>query len=621
MVQQDIAALEQVTVQSRLQGLDSTYAVIRRAALEGPEKTAIYFLREGNAQEAPVMISYAKLFSRVTQTANLFHDLGLGTRDVVSYILPNLPQTHYILWGGEAAGIANPINPLLDVDHIAGIMNAAQSMILVTMGPNAQSDLWSKVKNIKDRVPSLKYIIQVMSQNDQNAQEANILQYEDIIDQFNGETLDSGRIFDKDDICSLFHTGGTTGTPKMARHSHHNEISNSMMVGLAMGVSSDDVGFCGLPLFHVNAAIITGLACFLERAEIILATPAGFRTPGSLSNFWQIVEKYRVTFFSAVPTIYSGLLQVPVGDADLSSLRVAICGAAPMPSELIRKFEKATGLILIEGYGMTEGTCVSSCNPLHGERRAGSVGFRLPYQQLKTMILDGDGHYVRDCKIDEIGSVAIKGPNVFSGYLDPSDNVGIWAQEGWFNSGDMGRLDEQGYLWLTGRTKELIIRSGHNIDPAVIENALNKHDVVMAAAAVGRPDIYAGELPVAYVVLKPDTTCDAAELMDFAAENISERGAVPKEIYLVDALPLTAVGKIFKPALKQDIIKRVIQDALGDLGLLFTISVEPDKSYGTVAFIEVDSSAGEEKIDSMKHILDQYIFHTKISKKDLKKQG
>ncbi len=623
MGQQDIAILEQVTAQSRLQGLDSTYAVIRRAASEGPERTALNFLRAGNAQEAPVTISYANLFSRVTQTANLFHDLGLGARDVVSYILPNLPETHYVLWGGEAAGIANPINPLLDVDHIVGIMNAAQSMILVTMGPNTHSEIWSKVKHIKDRVPSLKYIIQVMSQNDhpEYAQDMDILQYEAVIDRYDGGRLDSGRIFDKDDICSLFHTGGTTGTPKMARHSHNNEITNSMMVGLAMEVSSDDVGLCGLPLFHVNAAIITGLVCFLKGAEIILATPAGFRTPGLLPDFWQIVEKYRVTFFSGVPTIYSGLLQVPVRGADLSSLRVAICGAAPMPSELIRKFEKATGLILIEGYGMTEGTCVSSCNPLHGERRVGSVGLRLPYQQLKTVILDGDGHYVRDCKIDEIGSVLLKGPNVFSGYLEPSDNDGIWLQDGWFNSGDMGRLDEQGYLWLTGRTKELIIRGGHNIDPAIIENALNKHDDVMAAAAVGRPDIYAGEVPVAYVVLKPDAKCAAPELMDFAAENIAERSAVPKEIYLLDALPLTAVGKIFKPALKQDIIKRVIQDALGDSGVLFTISVEPDKSYGTVALIDVDSAAGEEKIDRMKHILDQYIFHAKISKKDLKKQG
>ncbi len=580
-------------------------------------------MRSGNAQEDPVTISYANLFSRVTQTANLFHDLGLGVSDVVSYILPNLPETHYVLWGGEAAGIVNPINPLLDVDHIVGIMNAAQSMILVTMGPNTHSEIWSKVKHIKDRVPSLKYIIQVMSQNDhpEYAQDMDILQYEAVIDRYDGGHLDSGRIFDKDDICSLFHTGGTTGTPKMARHSHNNEITNSMMVGLAMGVSSDDVGLCGLPLFHVNAAIITGLACFLKGAEIIVAAPAGFRTPGLLSDFWKIVEKYRITFFSGVPTIYSGLLQVPVGGADLSSLRVAICGAAPMPSELIRKFEKATGLILIEGYGMTEGTCVSSCNPLHGERRVGSVGLRLPYQQLKTVILDGDGHYVRDCKIDEIGSVLLKGPNVFSGYLEPSDNDGIWVQDGWFNSGDMGRLDEQGYLWLTGRTKELIIRGGHNIDPAIIENALNKHDDVMAAAAVGRPDIYAGEVPVAYVVLKPDAKCAASELMDFAAENIAERSAVPKEIYLLDALPLTAVGKIFKPALKQDIIKRVIQEALGDSGVLFTISVEPDKSYGTVALIDVDSAAGEEKIDRMKHILNQYIFHAKISKKDLKKQG
>lgn len=612
---QDIARLEQTPLDRRLQGLISTYDVIKRAARNDPLKTALHFLPQGTAEEAALDISYGQLFARVTQTANLFHDLGLGPNDVISFLLPNLPETHYILWGGEAAGIVNPLNPMLDVDHIVGIMKAAQSKILVTLGPTPGSDIFQKAQQVKDLVPSLKHVIQIGGDHTSGDE---ILNYQDIIDRYNADQLDSKRVFSPDDVCSLFHTGGTTGTPKLARHTHHNEISVTYMTAMHVGLSSDDVALCGLPLFHVNGAFVTGLLIFLLGATVVIATPGGFRTQGVMLNFWKIVEKYKVRFFSGVPTIYAGLLQVPIGDADVSSLRMAICGGAPMPRDIIRRFEQATGIILLEGYGMTEGTCVSSCNPLEGERRVGSIGFRLPYQEMKSVILDDQGHYVRDSKVDEIGSIVIKGPNVFSGYLQEEANQGIWLDGDWFNTGDMGRQDAEGYFWLTGRTKELIIRGGHNIDPAVIENALIKHEAVTEVAAVGKPDKKVGELPVAYVVLKAGSTATDADLIRFAASHISERAAVPKEIFLIEALPLTAVGKIFKPALKRDAIKRAVGDVLAVFNLEHNISVEPDKTYGTVATIEIDSAVPEQKINDIRHLLNQYTFHTKINKNQSK---
>ncbi len=602
-------------MENRLQGLCSSYQVIRRAAQNRPEKTAFHFLKQGTAEEEAINISYGDFFARVTQTANLFHDLGVGSRDVISYILPNLPQTHYVLWGGAAAGIVNPINPMLDVDHIVGIMMAARSKILVVHMPDDDGEYGQKLEDIKARVPTLTHIIQVQPGPTDDLPD-DMVHYETVIDQYNADRLDSDRVFCGDDICSLFHTGGTTGTPKMARHSHYNEVVNAMMVTLAMDMTSDDAALCGLPLFHVNAAIITGLACFFKEASVVLATPAGFRTPGLIANFWKIVEKYRVTFFSGVPTIYGGLLQVPIATSDVSSLRMAICGAAPMPREVIRKFEAATGLALLEGYGMTEGVCVSSCNPLCGERRVGSVGFRLPYQEMKTVILDQDNGYLRDCAVDEIGNVVIRGPSVFGGYLQDSDNDGVWLEGGWFNSGDMGRVDGEGYFWLTGRTKELIIRGGHNIDPAVIENALSLHEDILAVAAVGKPDSYAGEVPVAYVVPKAGRKMNIADLIEFARDHIAERAAVPKEIYLIEQLPLTAVGKIYKPALKEDAMKRATMDALKDFdpdsskGL--KISVEADRTYGTVAVIEIDSSVPDGDIDRIRQIMAQFGFHTII---------
>jgi len=600
---------ERTPLDERLQGLGSTYEVIRRTAERMPEKTAFHMLEHGAAEEDSRQISYGRFFARVTQTANMLHDLGVGPGEVVSYILPNLPETHYVLWGGEAAGIVNPINPLLETDHMIAIMKAAGSRVLVTLGPAAGADIWQKAMRIKDHVPSLRHIVQVAGPPQPGA-----ICYDHVIDGYSAEKLDSGRIIRPGDICSYFHTGGTTGAPKLARHSHFNEVTDAFLAAIPGDIVADDVALSGLPLFHVNAAIVTGLSCFLVGASVVLATAAGYRTPAVIGNFWRIVEKYRVSFFSGVPTIYAGLLQAPLGDADVSSLRMAICGAAPMPRDVIRRFEKTTGITLLEGYGLTEGTCVSSCNPLYGERKVGSIGLRLPYQDMKAVLLDGEGQYVRDCAADEVGAIVIRGPNVFAGYLQPEANRDVWLDGGWFNTGDMGRADGDGYFWLTGRVKELIIRGGHNIDPALIENALALHDEVIQVAAVGKPDIYAGELPVAYVVLKAGSTCTAESLRDFARGHIAERAAAPKEIYLVEALPLTAVGKIFKPALKENAVKRAIKEVLMPFRQEVKISVDPDRTYGTVATIEIGSSVSDQTLEEMKQALDGYAFHRRFHK-------
>ncbi len=240
----------------------------------------------------------------------------------------------------------------------------------------------------------------------------------------------------------------------------------------------------------------------------------------SSRDFWEIVSRYRVSMFSGVPTLYAALMQTPVGDSDISSLRFAICGAAPMPAALIRAFEAKTGVKILEGYGLTEGACVSSVNPAAGERRAGSIGLPIPYQRMEAVVLDGEGRFQRMADVDEVGHIAISGPNVFKGYLDPRHNAGVWIDidgERWLNTGDLGRRDANGYFWLTGRKKELIIRGGHNIDPRTIEEALASHPGVAMAAAIGSPDAYAGEMPVAYVQPKPGATVTEQELLEHAA--------------------------------------------------------------------------------------------------------
>ncbi|MBS3809341.1 MAG: AMP-binding protein, partial [Desulfobacterales bacterium] len=322
-------------------------------------------------------------------------------------------------------------------------------------------------------------------------------------------------------------------------------------------------------------------------------SPLGYRDQSIMKNFFKIVEKYQAETFSAVPTVLSVLLDMEV-DADISSLKYAICGAAPLSVELFKRVESHTGMKILEGYGLTEGAVASAINPKDGERKAGSVGIRMPYQSIKVAVLDENDQYVRDAEQDEIGAVAIKGPNVFKGYVEEAHNENIWLPDGSFNTGDLGKLDKDGYLWLTGREKELIIRGGHNIDPALIEEPIYRMTNIKTVAAVGRPDPYAGEVPVVYVELAENANLDSDQIMEWAKQNVGEKAAVPKEVIITDEIPLTPVGKIFKPSLRWDATRRAYEkelEALGDMAESVQVKVGEDKTHGTRVEIRVRPAA------------------------------
>jgi fatty-acyl-CoA synthase len=594
---EDIREIESVPLEERVT-TRCTYELIKKGAGENPDGIALYFLMSGETWEAPVEISYTQFLARVTQSANLFHDLGIGPRDVVTYILPNLPHTHFTLWGAETAGIANPINPLLEPVQICDIMVSAKTKILVALGDYPGSEIWPKVEAIRKEVPTLTGIVRVMGPSDEAE---GIYGYDEIIDKYNPDRLDSGRRIGPDEVCSLYHTGGTTGTPKLAMRTHMNEMFSAVVCSLGLDLSKESTMMCGLPLFHANAPLLTGLAPFSVGGSVVLLSPVGYRDPDIIKNFFKIAERYRVDSFMTVPTVLSMLLDVPMEGIDLSHLRYAMCGAAPLSVQVFRAFEERTGLKLLEGYGLTEATVVSSNNPRDGIRKVGSVGLRIPYQEMKTVILDEKGDYVRDCETDEIGVIVMRGPNVFKGYVEAAHNKGAWVQGDWLNTGDMGRLDEDEYMWLTGRKKELIIRGGHNIDPAVIEEVLYKIDGVALAAAVGRPDRHAGEVPVAYVMPKPGAELDEEEIERYCREHITERAAVPKQVHIIASMPTTAVGKIFKPALRFDAVKEVFVrelKGLGELAESSEVAVKEHKIHGTLAAVTIKpaASASEEQI-------------------------
>ena len=240
------------------------------------------------------------------------------------------------------------------------------------------------------------------------------LPFETYLEQYPADLVLSGRTIASDDYAAYFHTGGTRGTPKSARHTHANEVFDAWAMTQMADTRPEHVVLCGLPLFHVNAVHVTGLAPLSVGASVVLLGPAGYRDPGVIKHFWKIVEHYHATWFSGVPTLYSNLLRVPI-DADIYSLTMAIGGAAPMPVELFTTFQQRTGVSILEGYGLTEATCAQSTYSRYGERRVGSIGLRYPYQAMKTAILDQQGRELRDCQPDETGTLVVKGPNVFAG--------------------------------------------------------------------------------------------------------------------------------------------------------------------------------------------------------------
>jgi len=605
----DIEALE-ATAWPDLVPARTTYDLLRQACARHPERTALRFLPHGDPLARDFALSYDGLLGRVTQAANAFHRAGIAAGDAVALLLPNLPETHFALLGAQAAGIASPINPMLDVEHIAGIIDATGARALVALAPQpGDSAAWDKAVALAERCPTLHTIFAVdlchyadgATAAKMDAARAvvrlparagvTVLRFSTALAAERADHRVSARVIRDTEVCSYFHTGGTTGLPKVAAHTHLNESFVACM--LAHLQPGPNVVLCGLPLFHVNGAMATGLAAFHAGWEVVLLTPQGYRGDGVLRHFWQLVERFRASSFSAVPTILATLAAQDPGGADICTLRQVFCGAAPLPAEVAHRFEDVTGVPVCEGYGLTETSCLVTLNPASRARRAGTVGLRLPHQDLGIWKIDADGRAAGACAPGETGVIGVRGPNVFPGYLRDRDNDGIWLAPGWLNTGDLGWLDADGFLHLTGRAKDLIIRGGHNIDPTMIEDALLKHPAVALTAAVGQPDEHAGELPVAYVTLKPDADTTADALLDAARALVPERTAVPVRIEVLERMPLTPIGKVAKLDLRMRAAAGVLRERLARDGIEACVEVVPDARHGMLAVLRGHSAECE----------------------------
>ncbi|MCU4654685.1 acyl-CoA synthetase [Roseibacterium sp. SDUM158016] len=579
------------------------------AARHGPRNALTFQMFSGPRDKAETL-TWTELHARVTQAANMFRALGVTETDTVAFVLPNCTETAVTILGGAVAGIVNPINPLLEPEQIAAILRETNAKVVVTLKEFPKTDVAQKMAEAVRNAPNVqvvlevdllryltglkKFIVPFIRPKNPTGHRARVVDWDKEVAKHPRDRLTFGD-GKTDRVAAYFHTGGTTGMPKVAQHTYSGMIYNGWVGHTLLFTETDNV-ICPLPLFHVFACHVILMAMVASGGHMILPTPQGYRGEGVFDNFWKLVERWQVTFIITVPTAIAAMMQRPV-DADVSTVKTAFSGSAPLPVELFHRFEKATGVKLIEGYGLTEATCLVSCNPVDGEKKIGSVGIPFPHCRVRILKQTPSGPI--DCDVDEVGEICVDNPGVLEGgtYTEGAKNQDLYHFGRWLRTGDLGRIDGDGYLWITGRAKDLIIRGGHNIDPAEIEEALAGHTAVAMAGAIGQPDAFAGELPCVYVELVSGAQVTTDELMDWCKEHIHERAAIPKHLEILDELPKTAVGKVFKPDLRKRAITRVYNAALEEAGLPARVAaVHEDKKLGLVAELKRMGDVEEEEV-------------------------
>ncbi len=586
------------------------YRMLRETAEAFPNRPAISYQLFSGASDPAVTLSWKQFHDQVCQAANLFRSLKVGEKDVVAFVLPNCLETAVAMVGGMVAGIANPINPLLEPEQIGAILRETDARVVVTLKSFPKTDIAQKLAEAVRHAPHVhtvleidlnrylsppkSWIVPLIRPRNAGNHHADVKDFSKEMAKHKTALTFADAAGDR--VAAYFHTGGTTGMPKVAQHRYSGMVYNGW-IGHRLLFTEEDSIMCPLPLFHVFACHVILMAMMKSGAHGVFPTPAGYRGEGVFDNFWKLCERWKTSFVITVPTATSALMQRKV-DADISTVKNAFSGSAPMPLELFKRFEAATGMAVIEGYGLTEATCLVSCNPPEGEKKVGSVGVPFPYTDVRIYTTDKDGQPV-EAAVDEGGEICISNPGVYAGhtYTDETKNADLYHFGSYLRTGDLGRIDGEGYLWITGRAKDLIIRGGHNIDPADIEEALMAHSQVAMAGAIGQPDAHAGEIPCAYVELIDGGEVTGEALVEHCRVHVHERAAVPKFIEVLPELPKTAVGKVFKPDLRKRAITRVYNAELEKEGIdARVVEVVDSPKRGLVARLEKTGEVDEARV-------------------------
>jgi len=558
-----------------------------------PDRPAITTIPAGGFSGRSSTISHRDLYKRTIRAANLFHALVGAEGGTVAFLGPIVEGMMEALLGAQTAGVASTINYLLSAEVIADLLAAENASVLVLSPPDADAAIWRKAQDVVRRAATLKKVVVL---GNPGAAGGSMIEFEVAAGRHSDEALEFEPRSTRETICALFHTGGTTGRPKLVRLKHGNQIHAAWSFAQVHGLDENDVVINGFPLFHVGGTMTTGLSVLAAGGHMIFPSPHSLRDREAIRTYWKLVDAFHVTIISGVPTSITALAEIPVGDADISSVRMGLTGGAVCPKAVSERFFERSGIKLYETYGMTETAAAISFNPGRGTPLQGSVGFRAPFAQTRIVSLDADKSDAI-CPAQTSGLVLVQGPQVFPGYVDPRHDDGVRRKDGWLNTGDVGYLTDDQRLVLTGRAKDLIVRSGHNINPADIEDVANSFPGVQISAAVGMPDAYAGEVPILYAVPSPGARLDASLLQRYMEEHVAEPPAKPKRVIVVDALPTTAVGKIVKNELRDRAVvekvkievERIFGDAVAPI-----IAVAKDEKLSTVVRVEIptDDDAG-----------------------------
>lgn len=552
------------------------YDLFLATAFHCGDRKALTVLRSPDAADVGVSLTHRALLGEITRAANLFRGLGLQPGNgVAAFLAPTVPELPALLLGAQVAGVASTLNYLLSRDALIDLLNAEGATILVIPARHLDETCWNKAQGVLQQVPSLRHVLVI-----DGADGDGMTGLAPLLASCRDDALQFEPSGDRDTVCALFHTGGTTGSPKLVPLTNGNQIHAAFGFAQVFGYDENDVVINGFPFFHVGGTMTVGLSVLAAGGHIVVPSPYALRPPAVIAGYWALVEHFRATVVSGVPTSISALADVWTDGVDVSSVRMAATGGAVLPPAVGTRFEATTGIRLFETYGMTETAAAIAFNPGRGEPLAGSAGLRAPFSQTRIWRLDPADP--GECAADESGLVQVKGPQVFPGYVDTAHNVGTLEEDGWLSTGDIGYLRPDGRLVLTGREKDLIIRGGHNIDPAAIEDVANQFANVQISAAVGMPDQYAGEVPVLFVVPMAGRKIDMEALKTHLETNIHEPPARPRSILEIEALPVTAVGKLFKPALR-------------DLAIGEKVRLELDKIAGADAAAETTVSLDSQK--------------------------
>ena len=492
--------------------------LLEHRAAAAPDKVFLFSEPDGRR------FTYAELVASINRAAAMLTSHGIAKGDVVSLLMPNSAEyiiAYFACW--KLGALAGPVNSLLKEHEIQFVTNDSEAKAILV-----HSEFEDRIAKIRDKLSHLKSVIVF-----DNEAEAT----SEFTESDKGERDVRAPGITGDDDAIIIYTSGTTGKPKGCLLTHGNVIANARQISSWLSFTEKDRLLTIMPLFHMNAVSVTTMSALYAGGSTVISPRF------SASKFWNIISDYQITSFGSVATMLSMLLNtyadgVPKG-LKTNQLRFAMCGSAPVPAEVMKKFEETFNCPVIEGYGLSESTCRSTFNPPDERRRAGSCGLPIGNEM---RVVDDDDHEVPD---GELGEIVLRGENILKGYFKNPEATATAFRNGWFHTGDVGYRDQDGFFYIVDRKTDMIIRGGENIYPREIDEILYQHPAVAAAATIGIPDSLYGEEVTAFVVLRDGAKPNEEELLSHCKKNLADYKC-PKTIHLVSDIPKGPTGKLLK---------------------------------------------------------------------------